>query len=63
MGIAIGVLLCMSFLGNVTIFVLLYLVHKVSQVQEQQVTEICQIEDNIREVKEYSSDEEFPSAN
>jgi hypothetical protein len=57
MEIAIGIILCMTFLGNVTIFVLLYLVHKVREVQEQQVTEICNIEDSIKSINEFLGDE------
>tara|TARA_R110000868_G_scaffold118291_1_gene313829 strand:+ start:205 stop:402 length:198 start_codon:yes stop_codon:yes gene_type:complete len=57
MEIAIGIILCMTFLGNVTIFILLYLVHKVHQVQEQQVTEICNIEDSIKSINEYLGEE------
>lgn len=57
MEIAIGIILCMTFLGNVTIFVLLYLVHKVREVQEQQVTDICKIEDSIQSINEYLGEE------
>lgn len=57
MGIAIGIILCMVFLGNIAVLVLLYLVYKVHQVQEQQVTDICNIEDELREIKGFLSDD------
>ena len=57
MEIAIGIILCMCFAANVALFVLLYLVHKVREVQEQQVTEICNIEDSIKAINEQMGEE------
>ena len=57
MEIVIGIILCMSFAANMALFVLLYLVHKVREVQEQQVTEICNIEDSIKSISEQMGEE------
>lgn len=57
MSIAIGIILCISFLSFIVLFALLYMVNKVHQVQEQQVTEICNIEDSIKSINEYLGEE------
>jgi len=57
MSIAIGIILCITFFSNIVLFVLLYMVNKVREVQEQQVTEICNIEDSIKSINEYLGEE------
>jgi len=53
MEVAIGIILCMSFANLVSGGLLIYLVLRVRQVQEQQVTEICNIEDSIQSINEH----------
>lgn len=52
MSIVIGIILCITFASNILLYVLLYMIYKVREVQEQQVTDICQIEDSIQAINE-----------
>lgn len=57
MSIVIGIILCITFASNILLYVLLYMIYKVREVQEQQVTEICNIEDSIKSINEQMGEE------
>lgn len=53
MEIAIGVLLCISLLTNIILCVGCYILYKLYNSNEKVITDICKIEDNLTEMKEY----------
>ena len=57
MSIVIGIILCITFASNILLYVLLYMTYKIHEVQQQQVTEICNIEDSIKSINEFLGDE------
>ena len=57
MSIVIGIILCITFASNILLYVLLYMTYKIHEVQQQQVKEICNIEDSIKSINEFLGDE------
>lgn len=53
MSIVIGIILCITFASNILLYVLLYMIYKIHEVQQQQVTDICKIEDSIQSINEH----------
>ena len=52
MSIVIGIILCITFASNMLLCALLYMTYKIHEVQQQQVTDICKIEDSIQSINE-----------
>lgn len=57
MEIAIGFIVCLLLFNFAGLLGLMFMVAKMRQVQEQQVTEICNIEDSIKSINEFLGDE------
>lgn len=53
MGIAIGILLCLSLLTNLILCVLCYIIYIMYNSNEKVITDICKAEDSLLEIKEY----------
>jgi hypothetical protein len=57
MEIAIGIILCLLVFNFAGLLGLMFMVAKMRQVQEQQITKICNIEDSIKSINEFLGDE------
>tara|TARA_R110000868_G_scaffold409979_1_gene696766 strand:+ start:845 stop:1042 length:198 start_codon:yes stop_codon:yes gene_type:complete len=63
MSIVIGIILCITFASNILLYALLYMTYKIHEVQQQQVSEICNIEDSIKSISEYLGEEQEANIN